>query len=89
MIGFTIKKVSEDSPHYNLTFTKIVHKRSGEESEEAGKSLYTISLIEAKNKIAHIETINRFEDRDITLSEYMKEFHKVYKEVCELLKKTL
>lgn len=90
MIGFSIKKVSENSPHYNITFTKTVHKRNGEELEEAGKSLYTVTLKEAKNIIAHVETIKRFkEDEEIFLKDYISKFHKVYKEICELLTKTL
>lgn len=81
MIGFNIKKVSEDSPHYNITFLN---------GGESGKSLYTVTLKGAKNIIAHVETIERFKDDDeISLKDYMSKFHKVYKEVCELLTKTL
>ena len=88
-INFILKKISDDSPHYNLTFMKLVHKRSGEIVEEPGDTVYTISLNWAKNRIAHMETISRFEDKDITLKEYISEFNKAYNEVCELLKKTL
>ena len=49
MINFILKKVSDNSPHYNLTFMKIVHKRSGEEVEEPGDILYTLSLQDVTN----------------------------------------
>lgn len=89
MINFILKKVSDNSPHYNLTFMKIVHKRSGEEVEEPGDILYTLSLQDATNKIAHQETNNRLGDNDVSLKTYLTEFYKTYNEVCELLKKTL
>ena len=89
MIDFILKKSSENSPHYNLTFMKLVHKRNGDVNQEPGTTLYTISLNEVKNRISHLETINRFGDKDITLKEYLSEFYKVYIEVCELLKKIL
>lgn len=89
MIDFILKKVSDDSPHYNLTFMKLVHKRSGEIAKEPGDTIYTISLEGVKNRIAHMETAVRLGDVDISLSEYLSEFRESYKEVCELLKKTL
>lgn len=89
MIDFTIKKVSENSYHYNLTFFKEVHKRSGDIVKEPGNTLYTLPLYEIKNIIAHCEVANRLGDRNVSLREYLKEFYKVYNEVCKLLKKTL
>lgn len=89
MINFSIKKVSDNCPHYNLTLTKFVHKRSGEIIEEPGDTLYSIHLDDVKKIISNIETSNRFGNKDITLKEYLLEFYKVYNEVCELLKKTL
>lgn len=89
MINFILKKVSEISPHYNLTFMKEVHKRNGEISQEPGTTIYTISLDWAKNRIAHVETAERLRNKDVSLKEYLLEFYKCYNEVCELLKKTL
>jgi hypothetical protein len=89
MIDFILKKVSEDSPHYNLTFMRLVHKRSGDVVQEPGDTIYSISLDWAKNRITHVETINRLGDKDISLNEYLLEFNKSYKEVCELLKTIL
>lgn len=89
MIDFILKKVSDNSPHYNLSFMKEVHKRSGEIVQEPGETLYTLPLDDVKNKIAHCETAIRFGDSDVSLKEYLSEFYKVYEELCELLKKTL
>lgn len=87
MINFILKKISEDSPHYNLTFMKLVHKRNGEVVEENGDTIYGIPLTEVKNRIVHVELSTRL--NNVSLNEYIIEFQKYYKEVCELLKKTL
>lgn len=88
MINFELKKCSNDI-HYDLTFMKLVHKRSGETIEEPGDTCYSIPLSQVKYQLSIAETLNRFGERDVTLKEYVYEFNKVYKEVCELLKKTL
>ena len=89
MIDFILKKVSEESPHYNLTITKEVHKRTGEIVREPDKTIYTLPLEIIKNRISHAETVERFKNKDVSLKEYLSEFYIVYNEVCELLKKTL
>jgi len=87
VINFKLEKYS--NKHYNLTFMKKVHKRNGEVVEEPDDTLYTLPLSRVKYRIAYNNTINKFEDQDISLKEYLLEFFKSYKEVCELLKKTL
>lgn len=82
MINFDIKKISDY--HYNVIFKKT-NKRSG--AEETGTTLYSITLKNAASIITNMELVSKL--GDVTLEEYMKEFHKVYKEVCKLLKKTL
>jgi hypothetical protein len=89
MIDFSIKKIDENSPFYNLTFMKEVHKRNGEIASEPDDTIYTVSLDLAKSIISHQETLNKYHDEDISLKEYITEFYKSYKEVCELLKKIL
>ena len=88
MINFELKK-SSNEVHYDLTFMKLVHKRNGELAEEPGDTCYGIPLSRVKLCITTVETQNRFGDKDVTLEEYIKEFNKAYKEVCELLKKIL
>jgi len=87
MISFELKKYSNF--HYNLTFKKLVHKRSGEIVEEKGITLYSIPLYIVKVKIANADVESKLGDKDVSLKEYLVEFYKSYKEVCELLKKIL
>lgn len=89
MINFIIKKISKESPHYNLTFMKLVHKRSGDLIEEPGDTLYTLSLDRIKNILAHKNAENILKDENVSLKDYFKVFYQSYNEVCELLKKTL
>lgn len=84
MIDFKLK---EDGNSYDLTFMKVVHKRSGIDAIEPGDTLYNISLEDAKHYIAH-ENACRTLEEDVSLKTYISEFFKSYKEVCELLKKT-
>lgn len=87
MIDFELEKYSNF--HYNLTFKKLVHKRSGEIVEEKGNTLYSIPLYIVKVKIANADVGSKLGDKDVSLKEYLVEFYKSYKEVCELLKKIL
>ena len=89
MIEFIVKRISDISPHYNLTLMKEVHKRSGEIVKEPGDTLYTITLDNIKYRLANMEAISRFGDNDISLKEYLIEYYKCYNEICELLKRTL
>lgn len=87
MIEFNIKN-TEDSK-YTIIFIKIVHKRTGEFAKEPGDTLYNISLDWVKYILANEEASVRFKDEDVSLREYIKEYNKSYKDICELLKKTL
>lgn len=89
MIDFILKRVEEDSPHFNLTFMKEVHKRNGDIVQEPAETIYTISLEDVKNRVSHVETATRLGNIGISLKEYLVEFRKSYRDVCELLKKTL
>ena len=89
MIEFVLKKVNENSDHYNLTFIKEVHKRTGDVVKEPKDTIYTLPLNMVKNCLAHENTFLKFGDKDVSLKEYLPEFYKSYNEVCELLKKTL
>lgn len=89
MINFILKKESNNSPHYNLTLMKLVHKRGGEIVEEPGETIYGNTLDVIKNYLAHLETEQIFGDKDVSLREYLIEFYKSYKKVCESLKKIL
>ena len=85
MINFEIEKSSDKL--YDITFMKLVHKRSGEYVEEPGEKLYSMPLDKIKAEIAFRELSTR--DDDYTLKQFLLEYLKCYDEVCELLKKTL
>lgn len=85
IVDFILKKVNNA---YNLTLIKEVKKRNGSIAKEQGDILYTISLDLVKNILSHIKTQSKL-DNDISIQEYIFEYNKSYKEVCELLKKIL
>lgn len=85
IVDFILKKVNNA---YNLTLIKEVKKRNGSIAKEQGDTLYTISLDLVKNILSHIKTQSKL-DNDISIQEYIFEYSKSYKEVCELLKKIL
>jgi hypothetical protein len=88
MIKFELKK-EKDTPYYTLSLMKEVHKRSGEIVEEKGDSFYTLGLTQVKVALSHLNAQTKFEDKDISLKEYLIEYYKSYNEICELLKRTL
>jgi topoisomerase IA-like protein len=84
MIKFKLEKISEGSSHYNLYFGKNVNKRDGTTVIEFVDKIYTISLKDAESLIANRETQNNFEDKNISLKEYLKQFYKNLK-LCKSL----
>lgn len=85
MINFELEKSSDN--RYDITFMKLVHKRSGDYVEESGDTLYALPLDKIKIEITLRELSTR--EDDYTLKEFMSEYHKCYNDVCELLKKIL
>lgn len=81
MIGYKLEKVSEDSPHYNLSFEKEVHKRDGTIVTESYDKLYGIWFKEAISLIAHRETQDNFGDKDVSLTEYLTQFYKNWNKI--------
>lgn len=88
MIKFDLEKT--DNPNkFDLTFYKIVHKRSGDFVEEPYETLYSIPLTSVKLCITIRNTENVIGDTDVSFKTYLSEYYKSYNEVCELLKKIL
>lgn len=85
MIKFEIKNLN--GYFYDLTFYKIVHKRTGEIVEELGETHYGMPLYYLKYVVAHKDAQTRLKEKDVSFKEYLIEFNKSYNEVCELLKK--
>ena len=87
---FVMEPSGENSDRYDLTFMKRVKKRdTGEFKIEPGNTLYGLTLSRCLNKIAHKRTAKKWEEDNITLKEFMKEFHKNYLELIKLCKETL
>ena len=87
---FTMELSSPDSERYDLTFNKKVKKRdTGKYEIEPGDTLYGLTLSHCLNKIAHHRTAKKWEDQNITLKEFLKEFQINYKEIVKLCRDSL
>lgn len=79
-----------DSSSFNLTFNRKVKKRdTGKFEIEPGPTQYGLSLSTALMRIARHRTAKKYEEQNITLFEYLKDFQKSYKEIIKLCKDTL
>lgn len=87
---FTMELSSPDSERYDLTFNKKVKKRdTGKYEIEPGDTLYGLTLSHCLNKIAHHRTAKKWEEQNITLKEFLKEFQINYKEIVKLCRDNL
>ena len=76
MINFELKRISEDSPFYNITLYKDVNKRNGTLGTGIKDKIYSTKFENAINLIAHIKTQDELEDRNVSLKEYLSSFYK-------------
>lgn len=87
---FTMELSSPDSERYDLTFNKKVKKRdTGKYEIEPGNTLYGLTLSHCLNRIAHHRTAKKFEEDNITLKEFLKEFQINYKQLVKLCRESL
>lgn len=87
---FTMEPSSTGSAFYDLTFNKKVKKRdTGKYEIEPGPTLYGLTLSHCLNRIIHHRTAKKWEDENVTLKEFLKEFQKNYKELIKLCRETL
>ena len=87
---FIMEPSGPDSEFYDLTFMKRVKKRdTGKFEIEPGNTLYALTLSHCLNKIAHKRTAKKWEEENVTLKEFMKEFQTNYREVVKLCRETL
>jgi hypothetical protein len=87
---FIMESSGSDSERYDLTFMKKVKKRdTGKFEIEPGNTLYGLTLSHALNRIVHHRTAKKWEEENTTLKEFLKEFHKNYKELIKLCRETL
>lgn len=87
---FIMELSSPDSERYDLTFMKKVKKRdTGNYEIEPGNTLYGLTLSHCLNRIAHHRTAKKYAEDNVTLKEFLKEFHKNYKEIVNLCRESL
>ena len=75
---------------YDLTFMKKVKKRdTGKFEIEPGPTLYGLTFSHCLNKIAHHRTAKKWEEDNVSLKEFLKEFQRNYNEIVKLCRETL
>ena len=87
---FILEPSDKESQRYDLTFMKKVKKRdTGKFEIEPGKPLYGLTLSNALNRIVHKRTAKKWEEDNVSLKEFMKEFQKNYRELVKLCREDL
>lgn len=87
---FFMEYSDDTSARFDLCFMKKVKKRdTGKFEIEPGDKLYGLTLSHCLNRIAHHRTAKKYEEDNITLREFLKEFQKNYKELVKLCKESL
>ena len=82
---FTMKPCSKISNKWDLTFMKRVKKRdTGKFEIEPGDTLYGLTLTDAMKRIAHHRVARKYEEDNITLKQFMKDYLSAYKEVAAI-----
>lgn len=86
---FTMTPSSKNTDRYDLVFMKRVKKRdTGKFEIEPGDPLYGLTLSYALRVIAHHRVAKKYEDENISLRTFMKEYLDAYKEIVKLCKES-
>ena len=87
---FILEEIKPGSQFYNLVFMKKTKKRNtGEVVIEPGKPYYGITFPSAVKYIYKHKTKKKFQDRNLKLEEFLKEFNTLKKELYTLLDSSL
>jgi hypothetical protein len=87
---FVMEDVAPDSDKWDLAFYKRVKKReTGEYAIELGDKLYGLSLSSCLRRIAKHRIAKKYEEENITLRQFLKEYQLAYKEIVKLCRETL
>lgn len=87
---FIMELSDSDSGRYDLTFMKKVKKRdTGKYEIEPGNTLYGLTLSHCLNRIVHHRTAKKYEEDNITLKQFLREFQIQYKEIIKLCRESL
>ena len=84
---FTMTPSSKNTDKYDLVFMKRVKKRdTGQYVLEPGDPLYGLTLSHALRLIAHRRVAKKYEDENINLRNFLKEYSQAYNEILNLCK---
>ncbi len=87
---FTMKFCSENSDKLDLIFNKRVKKQAtGEYAIEPGDPIYGLTLYSALQRIAKHRVAKKYQDDNITLKQFLKEYQLQYKEIVKLCRESL
>ena len=87
---FVLESISDDSDRFNLRFYKRVKKRdTGQFETELGDPLYGLTLSSALCRIAHHRVAKKYEEENLTLRKFLKEYQATYAEIVKLCRETL
>ena len=87
---FTMKLCSADSDKFDLIFNKRVKKRdTGEYAIEPGDPLYGLTLSSALSRIAKHRVAKKYEEDNISLKTFMKEYQLAFHEIVKLCRECL
>ena len=84
---FTMKLSAVGSSKFDLTFNKRVKKRdTGQYVIEPGDTLYGLTLSSALKRIACHRVAKKYEEDNITLRQFMRDYKLAWEEVEKLCK---
>lgn len=87
---FTMTPSSKNTDKYDLIFMKRVKKRdTGQYEIEPGDPLYGLTLSYALRLIAHHRVAKKYEDDNIALRQFLKEYSDAYNEILKLCKENV
>lgn len=87
---FTMKPSSNTSALWDLTFMKRTKKRdTGKYEIEPGDTLYGLTLTSALTRIVNHRVARKYEEDNIALRDFLKEFQSEYKKILKLCRETI
>ena len=87
---FVLEPISNEDARFNLRFYKRVKKKdTGQYEKELGDPLYGLTLSSALMRIAHHRVAKKYEEENITLRQFLKEYQLAYNEIVRLCRETL
>lgn len=87
---FIMKLSDETSGRFDLTFMKRVKKRdTGKFEIEPGDTLYGLTLAHCLERIAKHRVAKKYQEDNITLKQFLKDYQIEHREIVKLCRETL